>query len=176
MQSGDKHTEAFLSLLMADQRKINSYILSLVPNFSDADDIMQQTISTMWKKFDQFKVGTSFAAWGTKIAYYHTLNYRKKKSRDILYFNDNVFQQVSEVAKEKHAETDDRIEKLRDCIQKLKHDDQLLLKARYELEYTATNLAAQLNRSVQYIYKHLSRIHYLLSTCVKKRIREEAGA
>lgn len=176
MKSGDKNTESFLSLLMADQRKIHSYIYSLVPNFSDADDIMQQTISTMWKKFDQFEVGTSFASWGTRIAYYHIMNYRKKKSRDIVCINDNIFQQINQIAKEKHSEADVRIEKLRNCIQKLTPNEKLLLKARYELNYSVKILAAQLNKSVQYVYKHISRIHYLLSICIKRQIHEEAGA
>ncbi len=58
MDSNNKKTKIFLSLLMANQRRINSYILSVVPNFSDADDIMQETISVMWRKFDRFeKIG-----------------------------------------------------------------------------------------------------------------------
>ncbi|HOK65476.1 MAG TPA: hypothetical protein PK054_06700 [Anaerohalosphaeraceae bacterium] len=34
-------------------------------------------------------------------------------------------------------------------------------------------LAAQLNRSIQYVYKHLSRIHHTLALCVKRSIREQ---
>ena len=173
MQSNQKNTELFLSLLMRNQRKISSYIRSLVPNFSDSDDIMQETISTMWKKFDQFELGTDFASWGVIIAYYQVMNYRKKKRRDLLYFNEDIFNQICDVAKERYAETDDRIQMLRECIQKLKHEDQYLLKARYELNYTAKYLAVKVNRSIQYIYKHLSRIHCLLNACVKKQIRRE---
>lgn len=159
-------------MLMSNQRKINSYILSLVPNFNDADDIMQETISTMWKKFDQFEMGTDFASWGARIAYYQIMNYRKKKSRDILSFNENVFKQITEVAEKKYLEADERIEMLRDCIRKLKHNDQVLLKARYEQNNSVKSLAMQLKKSIQYVYKHISRIHTLLNLCIKKQIRE----
>ncbi len=163
----------FLSLLMANQRRINSYILSVVPNFSDADDIMQETTSVMWKKFDGFEVGTDFAAWGLKVAYYCILDFRKKKGKDRLVFSENIFQQISETAKEKQDKTDDRIGHLRQCIEKLKSGDQRLLKARYELNYNANNLAVQLDRSIQYVYKHLARIHHTLNLCVKRALREE---
>jgi RNA polymerase sigma-70 factor, ECF subfamily len=172
VDSNNKKTEVFLSLLMANQRRINSYILSLVPNFNDADDIMQETISVMWSKFDQFEVGTDFTSWGVKVAYYHILEYRKKKATDKLVFSDNLFRQIDEVAKEKQKETDDRINHLRQCIEKLNPADQRLLKARYELNYNAGNLAVQLDRSVQYVYKHLARIFHTLNLCVKRVFHE----
>lgn len=169
----NKKTKVFLSLLMANQRRINSYILSVVPNFSDADDIMQETISVMWRKFDGFEIGTDFAGWGLKVAHYCILDYRKKKSKDKLVFSESIFQQINEIAKETQDDTDDRITHLRQCIEKLKSTDQRLLKARYELNYNANSLAVQLDRSVQYIYKHLARIHHALNLCLKRAFREE---
>ena len=173
MDPANKRTEAFLSLLMANQRRINSYILSLVPNFSDADDIMQETITTMWRKFDQFEIGTDFAGWGLKIAYYYILNYRKQIQKDKCVFSEELFRQISEVAGEKQMNTDDRIQHLRRCVEKLKIEDQRFLKARYELNTGAKTLAVQLDRSIQYVYKHLSRIHHVLNLCVKRAVREQ---
>ena len=171
MDSNSKRTEVFLSLLMANQRRINAYILSLVPNFNDADDIMQETITVMWRKFEGFELGTDFAGWGLKVAYYCILNYRKKKGKEKLVFSDNIFQQIKEIAKQKQANTDERINYLRRCIEKLKSADQRFLKARYELNYDVKSLAVQLDRSIQYVYKHLSRIHYTLYLCIKRAVR-----
>jgi len=171
MDSNSKRTEMFLSLLMANQRRINSYILSLVPNFHDADDIMQETITVMWRKFEGFEVGTDFAGWGLKVAYYCILNFRKNKAKDKLVFSENIFQQLHEIAKDKQSRTDERIHYLRRCIQKLKSADQRFLRARYELNCDARSLAMQLDRSVQYVYKHLSRIHHMLNLCVKRAVQ-----
>ena len=172
MDKNNKKTEVFLSLLMANQRRINSYILSLVPVFNDADDIMQETISVMWSKFDQFEVGTDFTWWGIKVAYYHIMSYRKQKATDKLVFSDGLLEKINAVAKEKQVDTDDRIKHLRQCIEKLNPVDQRLLKARYELNYNADNLAIQLDRSVQYVYKHLSRILHSLNLCVRRVFHE----
>ena len=168
----NKKTKVFLSLLMANQRRINSYVLSVVPNLSDADDIMQETISVMWRKFDEFEVGTDFTSWGMKVAYYCILDHRKKKAKDKLVFSDDLFQKIEGIAAEKQQDTEERIEFLRRCIGNLQPADQRLLKARYELSYSAQNLAVQLDRSVQYVYKHLARIHHTLDLCVKRAFRE----
>jgi len=173
MGSNNKRTEVFLSLLMVNQRRINSYILTLVPNFSDADDIMQETITTMWRKFDTFEVGTDFAGWGLKVAYYCILDYRKRQQKDRAVFSERLLEQLSEVAREKQTDTDERIRHLRRCIEKLKPEDQRFLKARYELNNGVKSLAVQLDRSIQYVYKHLSRIHHALNLCVKRAIREQ---
>ena len=168
----NKKTDVFLSLLMTNQRRINSYVLSVVPNLSDADDIMQETISVMWRKFDEFEIGTDFANWGMKVAYYCILGHRRKKAKDKLVFSETLFQQIHEIAAEKQQSTEARIEHLRKCIGKLQSTDQRLLKARYELNYSAQNLAVQLDRSVQYVYKHLARIHHTLHLCVKRAFHE----
>lgn len=173
MDENSKKTEVFLSLLMTNQRRINSYILSLVPNFNDADDIMQETITVMWRKFNHFQMGTDFAAWGLKVAYYCILDYRKKKGKDSLIFSESLFQQIQEIAHQKQFHTDMHIQCLRRCIENLQSADQRFLKARYELNCDVKTLAAQLNRSIQYVYKHLSRIHHTLALCVKRSLREQ---
>ncbi|MHC5160788.1 MAG: sigma factor, partial [Planctomycetota bacterium] len=93
MDSNQNKTEEFLSLLMSNQRRINSYVLSLVPNMNDADDIMQETITVLWRKFDEFQVGTNFASWGMKVAFYCVLDFRKKKAKDKLVFSDDLLNQ-----------------------------------------------------------------------------------
>ena len=65
--------DEFISLVMANQRKIYSFIVHFVPNRSDADDLFQETVALMWEKFKIFEEGTSFAAWGIQIAHYKRL-------------------------------------------------------------------------------------------------------
>ena len=67
----------FVSLITANQRRIYAYILTLVPNFNDADDVMQETTATMWERKKDFQPGTDFVAWGARIAYFKILEYRK---------------------------------------------------------------------------------------------------
>jgi RNA polymerase sigma-70 factor (ECF subfamily) len=67
-QNNNSDNKDFLRLLMANQNRIYAFILTLVPNWSDADDIMQEAAETMWSKFQQSQPINNFSAWGIKIA------------------------------------------------------------------------------------------------------------
>lgn len=56
--------DRFLRLLLKSQSSIYAFILVLVHDQNDADDIMQETVTLMWRKFSTFEPGTNFTAWG----------------------------------------------------------------------------------------------------------------
>ena len=50
--SGDNEdAELFINLLVPNQRQIQAFILMLVPNIDDAEDIYQEALSEMWKEY-----------------------------------------------------------------------------------------------------------------------------
>ena len=70
----DPKARQFMSILVPNQRRILAFILSMVPNKQHTEDILQETLAEMWTKFEQFEIGTDFAAWGCTIAKYKSLN------------------------------------------------------------------------------------------------------
>jgi RNA polymerase sigma-70 factor (ECF subfamily) len=70
-------TEAFFRLFMENQKRIYTYVLMLVPNNSDADDIMQDTATALWQQFERFEPGTNFAPWAVRVAHYPVLQFYK---------------------------------------------------------------------------------------------------
>lgn len=63
----------YIRLLSAHYVRIKSFIFTMLPNESDADDVMQETSITLWKKFNDFQSGTDFVAWPVTIAKYKAL-------------------------------------------------------------------------------------------------------
>ena len=57
-----------MRLMTQHQRRIFSYIYTLVPYRADAEDILQETSLVVCEKFGQFKIGTDFAAWAADRA------------------------------------------------------------------------------------------------------------
>ena len=47
---GNDDTKYFVSKLMPHHNRLFSYILKMVPNYSDAEDVMQEVVSLLWKK------------------------------------------------------------------------------------------------------------------------------
>lgn len=54
--------ESFLRLFVKSRTQILTFMLTLVPNCADAEDIMQNTAAIMWRKFHEFKLGTNFVS------------------------------------------------------------------------------------------------------------------
>jgi len=66
-------SKAFLALLVPNQMRIQAFILTLVPNVADAEDIYQETVYVMWDKISTFEIGTDFVAWAVTIAKFKIL-------------------------------------------------------------------------------------------------------
>lgn len=166
-------TNEFLRLLMANQKRIYAFILGMVPNHEDADDLFQQTVLVMWSKFDTFARGTSFTAWGMTVAKYQILSARKRHSQRRLLFSEGALELLQEDSDRFVRRMDERIQVLRSCIGKLRRRDYELIRMRYEREIAVKTIAEQLGQSVQSIYKRIAHIHDVLLRCVRRTIGRE---
>ncbi len=163
---GKAQNEEFLRLFLANQRAIYAYILSMVPSAADADDIMQDTATMMWDKFDDFKLGTNFGAWGVTIARYKIMEYHSKKKRNLDLVSGELLEQISQVASQKVMRMDDRLKALDQCLSKLNEKNRKLIHIRYHQGLTIKKIAEQLKRPAAGMYKVMSRLHESLSRCI----------
>ena len=166
----ENRTPEFLQLLNECNRRISAYVFSMVQNFEDASDILQKTTMVMWKKFDDFQVGTDFASWGMKIAHFEILAYRRKKANQNVIFTDNLAQQIEAVAIDKSKDADERLKYLRECLKKMSANDLMLLRYRYEINESVKVLASRTGKSIQSIYRRLAAIQNILYRCIQHNI------
>jgi RNA polymerase sigma-70 factor (ECF subfamily) len=159
----------FVSLITANQRRIYAYILALVPNFNDADDVMQETTATMWEQKSKFQPGTDFVAWGARIAYFKILDHRKRSNKNnrMMILNEQ-FEHISSKALTQSKNTEDLIYRLKDCIQKLSSRDQNLMYLRYSTGLNAKEVSMRIHKSMRFIYYSISRIQGQLLQCVER--------
>src|SRR6478672_10836515 len=121
-----------VALLTRHQRQIFSYIYVLVPNRSDAEDLLQETSLVICEKFHEFREGTDFVAWACQIAYWRIRYSRQKFARSKVVFDQEIVDVVAQTAGQMAEELDDRHEALGRCLEKLPSRDRDLLMARYE--------------------------------------------
>ena len=159
----------FLSLLADTQRKIFSYIMALVGRRNIAEDIMQQTLLIMWREFSVFEKGTSFSAWGKKIAYYKILEYRKQNAKMIL-LDDKTIQEVLGLSEEVSRNSDERVKALEGCLRKLKETSLCLIVMRYHQGMSCKEISKAVNRPRQTVYKNMARTYSALKDCIDKTI------
>lgn len=86
----------FIKLLTSHQVRLRAFALSLVPHWADAEEVLQEANLIMWKKFDQFKLGTSFFSWSCKIIHLTAKDFRKRQGRSKLRFSDDFLDVIAE--------------------------------------------------------------------------------
>jgi RNA polymerase sigma-70 factor (ECF subfamily) len=166
-----------LMLLMTQhQRRIFSYIYTLVPDRHDAEDILQETSLVICEKFAQFQPGTDFAAWACQIAYWEVRRARQKYARSKVLFNQEVVDSIAQTAAEMIPEISARHEALAHCLQKLPARDRELVLTRYEPGCGVELAAQRSGRSLEAAYKALGRIRKLLFDCVSNQLAVEGGS
>lgn len=169
MSDKQKKLDLFVRLLSRHQGQIYSYILSVVGDFSDSDDILQETSSKLWEKFDQYEPGTNFLKWSLSIAYYRILEYRKNaKRRNKVIYTDDFVKDLSDSATKYLSSTREHLERLKDCIKKLPSQDTSIIAMRYYKSIPVKEIALRIDKPVRSVYSALTRIQHLLLKCVNR--------
>ena len=163
--------DEFIKYFLPNHMRIFSYTLTLVPNYVDAEDIMQEASSIMWRKFSEFEPGSDFVAWGNRIVYFLVLDYRRKKSRKGIKYDDSVFEKIVSIADKQVGKNDRKVEALSDCMKKMSERDRVLLRLRYYENLKPNKIASRIGMTIQTVYKSLARAQGRLALCVKRSMK-----
>jgi RNA polymerase sigma-70 factor (ECF subfamily) len=169
--------DQFVKLLEEHQGRVFGYILALVHNFADADDIFQLTSMVIWRKFHEFELGTNFVRWACDIARLEALSYLKLKRRRPLLLSEDLQLDLAAIQSENDLVTiDHRQDALAHCLEKVSADNRRLLELCYGGGGSIEQISAQLGRSKHSIYNSLRRIRAALSQCVRRHFSREGLA
>ena len=173
--SSNDPSEQFLELLALHEAQLLGFLYALVHNQADAEDLFQQTVLTMWQKFDEFESGSNFIGWGCSIARNKAMNLFKSKRPG------QIDQQVLDllVAAQEREEPTDRHARRRalaECLKKLSLKDSQLVQAAYAEGQSIKLVAEQLNRSASGVYNSLARIRAALYRCIEMSQAQEGHA
>ncbi len=171
-QANDPQARAdeFIQLFTANESSLRAYVLSLVPRWTDAEEIVQQCSVVLWKKFSQFRTGTNFFAWACQVARLEVKDYRRRQKRDRVVFSDEFIEAIADDALASQSELLVRLGALQHCVEKLSRDQRELLRLRYNDSGSIDSVAAAVNRSVDAVYKSLSRIRQALHDCINRTL------
>src|SRR3954447_4910101 len=123
--------DAFVRLLGQNQRRLFLYVMSMVPNWNDAEEIIQETNLVLWREFARFQIGTNFTAWACKVALHQVLAWRKRQRRDRLEVSPALLEAVAEEASAAADALEERSQGLARCIDRLPAEHRRLLRLRY---------------------------------------------
>ena len=166
--------DLFAELFSSHQQRLFGYIFGIVRNSTDAQDILQQTAITLWKKFDDFDPDTDFARWAITVARFETLNFLKYRRRSRVYFDQGLMEQLEGDFLEIKTEViQARREALKNCLSRLPSDDSKLIESRYSHGLGSRQISELLDRTQSSICNSLRRIRERLLRCVQQSTARE---
>lgn len=165
-------SEQFVTLLTRSQPSLYAYILSILPDAARAEDVLQETNVTLWRKAGEFEPGTAFLAWACKVAWFKVLSTRRRLARDRHCFGDELLDYLAERQAQRAEELEPRRAALRSCIAKLPEAQRRLLRDRYRPGASVRDIARDSNRTVGVVSQTLYRIRTALQECIQGSLSE----
>lgn len=156
------------------QPRIYGFIRSLVPNRSDAEDVLQDTASILWQKFGEFQPNSDFLAWAFRVARYEVLHFRQRQKRNVLQFSERFIDAVGGDLMAESSRLGDVERFLAECVERLSAADHALFAMRYQSDVTTKSLAEKLGRPASTLYDSVNRIRRALTDCVDRSLKKEA--
>lgn len=166
----------FLQSMLECQPRLYAYIVKLVVNADDAQDVLQETNLVLIRRQDEFlKIG-NFAGWAAQIAYNQVLAHWTRKRRNRLHFDDELLKQLADEGASRICGEGLDLRLLGNCLDELTVQDRELIEKRYVTNLTAGQIASQVGRSARAISQALYRIRCALMRCIddNRSVRKES--
>ncbi|MGA2542647.1 MAG: sigma-70 family RNA polymerase sigma factor [Verrucomicrobiota bacterium] len=167
--------QQFLSLFLRSEREIFRYVAALVPNMTDAEDIVQQTAMALWQKFDDYDPAQPFTPWACRFALNKTRQWIERRQRWQALLNRGLAEELAQRREELQPELEQRLRRLETCLRKLPQSRRSLVEGYYYERAGIEKLAERSGRTAAATYKMLQRIRHNLQLCVESQANPEAA-
>lgn len=137
----EKDQRAYTELMGRYKDSVYFMLLKMVNNSDDAEDLTIETFGKAFKRLDQYTPQFAFSTWLFKIASNHSIDFIRKKrikavSIDQGYSNEDGESYVIPVKEEsldpeESMQKDERVQRMRDVVEKLKPRYRRLVELRY---------------------------------------------
>lgn len=162
-----------IRLLTEQQNALFAYLVSLVGDFHEANDILQETNLVLCRRADEYEQARDFGALARRVAYLQTLAFLRDRKRDRhRFFSEELLHQLAEQPQPEVAEDQHRIA-MRLCLAELRENHRELIAERYGSDRSIKELAQRRGQSESAIKMALARIRQSLLQCIEHRLAEE---
>lgn len=168
-------SDEFLELITSCQSRLFGYLYSLLHNMEDTEDVLQQAVLAMWRRFDEYDRSRTFFHWAKQFAKFSVLNHIRAKRRDRVVFSDDLVLLMAENTAEPTDDTflESYHDALLRCMDRLPAADRDLLELCYFERCSITKAAEKLGRSPQSTCNSLRRIRIALFDCIAASVSPE---
>ena len=171
--NGDE--KAYAELLDRYKDAIYYMLLKMVNNKSDAEDLTIEAFGKAFKNIAQYTPNYAFSTWLFKIATNNCIDFIRKKKANLISLDQSSDEQESigtplqssSLDPEEYMIKSQRIDLMRNVVDKLKPRYKKLVELRYFKEYSYEEIANELNLPIGTVKAQLFRARELLFNILK---------
>ena len=174
-RSGDQTAaqQRFLSLFLRSEREVFRYVAALVPNVTDAEDIVQQTALALWEKFEAYDPSRPFTPWACRFALNKAKQWIERRQRWQALLEGGLAEELAQRRDELRPGLEARLKHLEACLNKLPEEQRALVEGYYYRRDGTERLAESSGKTVAATYKVLQRIRQGLRACIENAAQPE---
>ncbi len=168
--------EQLARLWTRTQPAVAAYVSSLLPDFHQAEDVLQEVAVTLVQRFDDYDPQQPFLPWALGVARNKVLASRRTFSVDRHVFDEELTERLASVCEEMSGELDSRREALRKCVEQIHGHARQALELRYADGLKPAEAAKHLGLSDSNVRVMLHRARTLLRECIERRLATVTGS
>lgn len=153
-----------------------AYARSLLGDYSAADDVVQEAMLVVTKKFGEFRQGTSMLAWCRAIVRIEVLRskHRQQRERSLAdrLLDDAIDAAFEEFQAIRHSgDAEYWREALHGCLQRVPKRGRRVLRARFVDELSYPQIGERVGMTIEAVRKTLFRLKKQVRSCVEISLR-----
>jgi RNA polymerase sigma-70 factor, ECF subfamily len=169
--------EMFVEQVREHHASLRGFVRSLGVDPLWVDDIAQEAFIIAYNRLEEFDKERDFGAWLRGIARNLVINERRKSARRKRILSDNLTDVLISSSSAPEAEAEElgdhelaKVKALRECIKDLPEKSLTLIRAKYDADSSALDIAQSLGMNPPAVRKALERLRETLKKCMEKRI------
>ncbi|XAM01217.1 sigma-70 family RNA polymerase sigma factor [Phycisphaeraceae bacterium D3-23] len=168
--------DTVVSTLLKERSRLIGYAWVVVGDQHAAEDVFQDVSLAAVRKCEQIHDKAHLDRWLRQAIRLRGLELRRNRKRHAQLLSPEVLDHLEqEWSARASDDASDRAEALRHCIAELTGTAREVVELRYGQGLKSGQIAEQLGKRTETVYKAITRAHAALAKCVRSRLSRQGG-
>lgn len=151
------------------QPTVSAFVASMVRDFQDRDDVLQEIAVAVMQSFDRYDKSRPFIGWAIGVARNQVLLYLRRKGRERYVFDSTAVEAIATAFAGMPVREQRMLDFLNECMESLDDESRRLCRLRYENDLKPAAIANELGSAANTVSKALERLRRRLRACVESK-------
>jgi RNA polymerase sigma-70 factor, ECF subfamily len=178
LKTSDDVRDELMRMFLRNQDMLSAFLYTQVEDWELVEEALQETTVYVCGHWQEFTIGTNFGAWIRAIARMRCREILRNKKRSKRLKAED-FDGVAESLTESEWDLDEvtspcRTQFLSLCMKNLPDMHRQVIEMHYQRDNSVDQIARNLDKSIDAVYKTLARARRSLRLCIERRFAEES--